>query len=67
MVVEILCLILGTIIGGVITKLLDRRKTGYGFFKIDTVPDEEDFYTINVRLDPDQKLNEKKQIVLTRE
>lgn len=65
--VEILCLILGIIIGVIVTKWLDNRKTGYGFFKIGSVPDEEDFYTINVRLDPDQKLNEKNKIILTRE
>lgn len=62
-----LFLILGIIIGIIIAAVLNRNKTGYGFFKLEKIPDEEDLYTINMRLVPDQKLNEKKRIILTRE
>lgn len=64
---EAVFLLLGIIIGIIITTVLSRNKTGYGFFKLEKVPDEEDLYTINMRLIPDQKLNEKKRIILTRE
>lgn len=65
--IELLCLVIGVVTGIVVARLFDRHRTGHGFFKIDSVPDEDDFYTINVRLDPNQKLNEKNKIVLTRE
>lgn len=64
---ELIFLLLGVITGAVVATLLSRSKAGYGFFKLEKIPDEEDIYTINVRLIPDQKLNEKKRIVLTRE
>ena len=64
---ELIFLLLGVIVGAVIATLLNRSKTGYGFFKLEKIPDEEDLYTINMRLVPDQKLNEKKRIILTRE
>lgn len=64
---EAVFLLLGVIVGTVITTVLNRTKTGYGFFKLEKIPDEEDLYTINMRLVPDQKLNEKKRIILTRE
>lgn len=64
---ELVFLVLGVIVGAVIATLLSRSKTGYGFFRLEKIPDEEDLYTINMRLIPDQKLNEKKRIILTRE
>ena len=64
---ELVFLLLGVIAGAIITTVLSRSKTGYGFFKLEKIPDEEDLYTINMRLIPDQKLNEKKRIILTRE
>lgn len=64
---ELVFLLLGVIAGAIIATLLSRSKTGYGFFKLEKIPDEEDLYTINMRLIPDQKLNEKKRIILTRE
>lgn len=64
---ELVFLLLGVIVGAVIATLLSRSKTGYGFFRLEKIPDEEDLYTINMRLIPDQKLNEKKRIILTRE
>lgn len=64
---EAVFLLLGVIAGAIITTVLSRSKTGYGFFKLEKIPDEKDLYTINMRLIPDQKLNEKKRIILTRE
>lgn len=64
---ELVVLLLGIVIGAIVTTLLSRTKTGYGFFKLEKIPDEEDLYTINMRLIPDQKLDEKKRIILTRE
>lgn len=64
---ELVFLLLGVILGAIVTTILSRSKTGYGFFKLEKIPDEEDLYTINMRLIPDQKLNEKKRIILTRE
>lgn len=64
---ELVFLLLGVILGAIVTTILSRSKTGYGFFKLEKIPDEKDLYTINMRLIPDQKLNEKKRIILTRE
>lgn len=64
---EVLFLLAGVIIGRVITTILLKQKTGYGYFRLEKIPNEEDLYTINMRLIPDQKLNEKKHIILTRE
>lgn len=64
---EVLFLLAGVIIGRVITTILLKQKTGYGYFRLEKISNEEDLYTINMRLIPDQKLNEKKRIILTRE
>lgn len=64
---ETVFLLLGVIVGAVVATLLSRSNTGYGFFKLEKIQDEEDLYTINMRLVPDQKLNKKKRIILTRE
>ena len=64
---EAIFLLLGVIIGAIIATVLTRMKTGYGFFKLEKIPDEEDLYTVNFRLIPDQKLNKMKHIILTRE
>ena len=64
---EVLFLLAGVIIGRVITTILLKQKTGDGYFRLEKIADEEDLYTINMRLIPDQKLNEKKRIILTRE
>lgn len=64
---EAVLLLLGVIVGAVVATLLSRSHTGYGFFKLEKIQDEEDLYTINMRLVPDQKLNKKKRIILTRE
>ena len=43
---EAVFLLLGIIIGIIIAAVLNRNKTGYGFFKLEKIPDEEDLYTI---------------------
>lgn len=64
---EAVMLLIGVAVGILLSAILTRIKTGYGFFKLEKVSDEEDLYSINVRLVPYQKLNKKKRIVLTRE
>lgn len=64
---EAVMLLIGVAVGILSSTILTRIKTGYGFFKLEKVSDEEDLYSINVRLVPYQKLNKKKRIVLTRE
>ena len=64
---EAIFLLLGVIIGAIIATILTRLHTSYGFFKLEKIPDEEDLYTVNMRLIPDQKLNKMKRIILTRE
>lgn len=63
----IICYIVGLFIGILGTIICIYVKCGVGGFKLEKIKDEEDFYTINVRLVPDQKLNKKKYILLTRE
>ena len=47
----------GVLIGSIITQLIVRNKTGYGYFKIEPYSDEEpDMYKVNVCLTPDQSL-----------
>lgn len=57
----------GLIIGSLVTQIIFRVNTGSGYFTIQKIPDEEDFYTVNVRLGVDQKLNKKTRIILKRE
>lgn len=64
---ELLFLLGGAILGSVVTSVIFRIDSGYGYFKLEKVPDEEDFYTINMRILPNQKLDKKKKITLTRE
>ena len=58
---------IGIVMGIVITSVYTHLKTGYGYFKIEKIQDEEDLYTVNMRLVPDQKLNKMSRIVLERE
>lgn len=64
---SLLFFLFGLVIGVIVSNVSRWLSTGRGFFKLEKVPDEEDFYKINVRLLPDQKLNKKKHIILTRE
>ena len=59
--------VIGGVMGIVITASYMNFKTGYGYFKIEKIQDEEDLYTVNMRLVPDQELNKKSRIVLKRE
>lgn len=64
---EIILFLMGVAIGGIVTQILTHVKTGKGYFIIKKVPDEEDIYTINVRLVNNQKLTNKTRIILERE
>ena len=47
----------GVLLGSIITQLIVRHKTGYGYFKIEPYSDEEpEMYKVNVCLTPDQSL-----------
>ena len=47
----------GVLLGSIITQLIVRNKTGYGYFKIEPYSDEEpDMDKVNVCLTPDQSL-----------
>ena len=47
----------GILLGSILTQLIVRNKTGYGYFKIEPYSDEEpDMYKVNVCLTPDQSL-----------
>lgn len=52
----------GIVIGVLVSEVIRRVRTGKGYFKLEKIPDEDDLYTINVRLVPYQKLNKKKHI-----
>ena len=55
----------GVLLGSILTQLIVRHKTGYGYFKIEPYSDEEpDMYKVNVCLTPDQSLLNVKKIVL---
>ena len=64
---EFILFLMGVAIGGIVTQILSHLKTGRGFFIIKKVPDEENIYTINVRLANNQKLTNKTRIILERE
>nr|WP_296955023.1 hypothetical protein [uncultured Mediterraneibacter sp.] len=63
----IIALTAGIVIGTLVTMLHYRVRTGYGYFKLEPVPDEPGLYTVNMRLVSDQDLKHKDQITLTRE
>lgn len=64
---HILMFVVGCLFGFVLSVIMQHKKSGKGYFKLDKVPDEEDLYTVDVRLLPDQDLNKKNRIILTRE
>lgn len=64
---EVLLFLLGVVVGCVITQILFRSMTGFGYFKLDVVSEEDDLYSVNIKLIPNQKLNKKKRIVLKRD
>lgn len=55
----------GVILGTIISMILHRYKTCYGYFKIEPYEDGEDgIYTINMRIPKSQDLSNAKQIIL---
>lgn len=64
---EVVLFLAGVFVGSIVTQLLTHVKTGKGYFIIKKVPDEEDIYTVNIRLASDQKLTNKTRIILERE
>ena len=59
--------VLGIIVGCILATVLHRTETGYGYFRLDKIPEEEDLYTVRVAINPDQNLNHKKRILLMRD
>ena len=64
---ELFIFTLGVIIGCIVMQLIRHFKLGHGYFRIAKHPEEEELYTINVRLDPDQNLMNVDRILLKRE
>lgn len=64
---ELIMFWVGIFIGVLVSEVMQHVRTGKGYFKLEKIPDEDDLYTINVRLVPYQKLNKKKHILLSRE
>lgn len=64
---ETIIFLLGVTVGSLITYTIFRIQSGYGYFIVTKVPDIDDMYTVNVRLDPDQQLHKKKWLKLRRE
>lgn len=62
-----ICFVIGMLAGILFGWIGFYTKAAYGYFKIEPVPDEEDLYTVNMRLLPDQNLKKRTRIVLTRE
>jgi len=62
-----ICVVIGMVAGILIGIVGFYTKAAYGYFKIEPVPDEEDLYTVNMRILPDQNLKKRTRIVLTRE
>lgn len=62
-----ICVVIGMGAGILIGIVGFYTKAAYGYFKIEPVPDEEDLYTVNMRILPDQNLKKRTRIVLTRE
>lgn len=63
----LLLFLLGIAVGSTIVYIVFRLQSGRGYFIIDKVPEMEEMYTVNVRLDPDQQLHKKKWLRLRRE
>lgn len=64
---EAFIFLVGIIVGCIITQTVIRLKTGRGYFRVTKMPGEEELYTVNVRLKPDQQLQTKTRIILKRE
>ena len=64
---KLIIFLVGIVIGVILSEVIRHVRTGKGYFKLEKIPDEDDLYTINVRLVPYQKLNKKNHILLSRE
>lgn len=64
---ELLFFLCGIVIGCILTLFVLHMYSGHGYFKLEKYSDEDGIYTINVRLPPDQNLDKKKKVVLSRE
>lgn len=67
LILIVLVLIVGISIGYVIAKIKYTSDTGRGYYTLKPVEDEDGFYAINVRILPNQRLDKKRYILLTRE
>lgn len=64
---ELLFLILGIIIGVLLTCIIAKLTSGRGRFKLNPLEDEPSYFTVQVGLIPTPGLVKKKYIILTRE
>lgn len=64
---EILIFLFGVVIGCMLTRLMITFRSGRGYFRVSKIPEEDELYTVNVRLEPDQQLQKKHRILLKRE
>lgn len=63
-----LILLIGVVVGVLLTLLFFYHKSGYGYFIIESYDDDETgFYKINIRIPTQDKLLKKKQIILYKE
>lgn len=67
LIVIMTSLIIGLVIGYIIARIKYTTSTGHGYYTLRPVEDEDGFYAINVRILPDQRLDKKRHILLTRE
>lgn len=64
---EILIFLFGVVIGCMLTRFTIMFRSGRGYFRVSKIPEEDELYTVNVRLEPDQQLQKKHRILLKRE
>ena len=64
---EAFIFLLGILVGCIVSQLIARLGAGKGYFRVTKLPEEEELYTVNVRLEPDQQLQKKTRIILKRE
>lgn len=64
---ELLFFFGGVIFGTIVTLVLMHRKAGHGYFRLDPLPEEEGFYTVNVQINPYQNLLKKDCIILEKD
>lgn len=65
--IGIICFAIGVLVGCLAMFIGIRLGSGRGYFYLEKYPEEEGFYTVNIRIDRDMNLLKKKRIILTRE